>query len=726
MSDKDLLKDAREAFDRASEAEAKNRRNWLDDVRFARLGEQWPENVKRQRELDGRPCLTINRLPSFIRQVTNDARQNKPSIKFHPVGDGADQETAEILNGLTRNIEYSSNADVAYDTALDHAVTGGFGYFRINTDYASDDSFDQDILIERIANPLTVYGDPASTAADSADWDEAFITELWTKAAFKKKYPGADISNFETDEKDLMSWQENDQIRVAEWWKRTEVPSTLIKVSNGVDEMVLLEDSYLKELQLFDVQGYKITGTRETMVKKVSQRIINGCEILDTTKWAGKYIPIVPVYGDEVMVEGERHWLSLVRFAKDPQRMVNYWRTTSTELVALQPKAPWVGPKGAFDSDPVKWASANTVNHQYLEYDGPTPPQRQPFAGMPAGAIQEAMNANDDMKSIMGIFDASLGAKSNETSGRAIMARQREGDVSTFNYIDNLSRAIRHAGRILVDLIPRVYSAPRMIRVIHEDGSNKTVPINQEFNPQMEQQQEEGPQEELQEVTRLYDLTTGKYDVTCEVGPSFNTKREEAANQMTEFMRAVPGVAPLIGDLIAKNLDWPGADEMAKRLRSALPPNLQGPNPQAQAMQQQMQQMDMHAKEAVGQLQGQVQELTQKLQAMEADKQIEMGKLAIDKQNADTNRVKAINDQTKTQADIMREQAQAMQPKEDTTAPVMGAINQLMTSLQELHEYNAAPSEVVRDPAGRAVAIRKGKATRQIARGPDGRPTGVQ
>lgn len=630
MSDKDIIKDAKEAFEETQEAESKNREAWVSDVRFARLGEQWPAAVKRQRELDGRPCLTLNRLPAFIRQVTNDARQNRPAINCHPVGGGANQETAEILNGLVRNIEYSSNAEVAYDTALEHAVTGGFGYFRINTAYSHDDTFDQDLIIERIANPLSVYGDHRCTDADSANWNQAFITQMYSDAEFKAKFgKDAKPADWQADSHDKHAhWMEENATRVAEYWTRDDVQAKILKLSDG---SVVREESFLKVKDLLTQIGIQVVGDRPIMAKRVTQRIMTGAEILETNKWAGQYIPIVPVYGDEVILEGERSLVSLVRFAKDSQMMLNFWRTASTELVALAPKAPFIGPRGFANSSPDKWNTANTVNHSYLEYDGPTAPQRQAFDGPPAGALQEALNAQDDMKSIMGIFDASLGARSNETSGRAIMARQREGDVSTFNFIDNLSRAIRHAGRILVDMIPHVYNTERIIRVIHEDGENEQVTVNGQQQPNPD------AMEDAQGMLKVYDLTAGKYDVTCEAGPSFTTQREEAAAQMMQFIQSYPNAGPVIGDLLAKNLDWPGADDIADRLKALLPPAAQGVNPQLQQLQQQLQQMDQQAHQAVGQLQ-------QELQQMKADKAIEAEKLRLEGFKAETDRMKVIGE----------------------------------------------------------------------------------
>jgi hypothetical protein len=614
--DEKLIESAKEAFKQAQDAESDNRIAFADDLRFARLGEQWPAQVKRQRELEGRPCLTVNRMPSFIRQVVNDSRMNKPSIKTHPVDDGADRETADIINGLIRNIEVTSNADVAYDTAVDNAVSGGFGYWRVNIDYACEDAFDLDIRIERITNPLTVYGDPKSTAADSSDWNECFVTESLTYDEFEKRWPKAEKTDWNAlkqEDKGAL-WFMDDSLQVVEYWKREEVEKEIFLLSDG---QVMGEQDYLAVKEILDLQGITIAEQRTTRSHKVTQYIMTGAEVLESNPWPGKYIPIVPVYGEEVIVEGKRYFLSLIRHAKDSQQMYNFWRTASTELVALAPKAPFIGPKGAFKTDSGKWATANAKSHPYIEYDGNVPPQRQPFAGPPAGAIQEALNASDDMKSVMGIYDASLGARSNETSGKAILARQREGDIGTFHFIDNLARAIRHTGRIIVDLIPKIYTKARIIRTLAEDGTPGMVPVNQETI--------------INGIPKLFNLTVGKYDVTVESGPGFTTRREEAANQMMQLVQSFPQAAPLIGDLIAKNLDWPGADEIQKRLKAMLPPQIQGQNPQLKQAQDQMKQMG-----------NDLQALMQKFNELRQDKALESRKLDIDAYNAETNRLKAV------------------------------------------------------------------------------------
>jgi len=640
----DKLKTALELFELVENAESDNRIAALDDLKFARLGEQWPEEMKRKRMLENRPCLTINKMPSFIRQVVNDGRLNKPAIKVHPADDSADVKTAEIINGIIRNIEVTSNADVAYDTGLEYSVTMGFGYWRVSADYAHDDTFYQDLKIDRIANPFSVYGDPFSKGADSSDWNDAFITDLIPKKIYEKKYKGADKVDWSIGAYADMpvSWKDGENVLVAEWWSRDEVKEKILRLSNN---LVIKESLYLKKIDglsqkdILDAQGITVIGDRETRSYKVKQRIMTGAEVLEENEWPGMYIPIVAVYGEDINVEGKRYLRSLIRDAKDPQTMFNYWRTCSTELVALAPKTPFIGPVGAFETDVDKWQSANTDTHAFIEYDlvdgNPIAPQRQSFAGPPAGALQEALNASDDMKSVMGIYDASLGARSNETSGRAIVARQKEGDVSTFHFIDNQARAIRHTGKILIDLIPHYYNDARIVRIMGPDKKPQNVAINQPITGPDGQ-----PMRDENGIEQIYDLTVGKYDLTVETGPSFSTKREEAAYQMTEFIRAFPAAAPLIGDLLAKNQDWPDADEVGRRLQAALPPQVQGQNPQLQGMQQQMQQMDAQAKQAIAELQKKLADAEMKAKSEENSDLLEVAKIKIDSYKAETERLK--------------------------------------------------------------------------------------
>lgn len=627
----DVLSDAKEAFSLAESTESDNRTEAEDDIRFARLAEQWPEAILKQRQTEGRPTLTINKLPAFIRQVVNDARQNKPSIKVHPSDSGADKETAEIFSGLIRNIEYASNADVAYDTATECAVTGGFGYFRIGLDYAHEDSFDLDISIQRVANPFSVYGDPHSTAADSSDWNSAFIVDVTAKEVYKRAYPNASLTNWGSADWTKMSspWLDGEMVMTAEYWTREEYEKEILLLITGeiIPVEALETPPYAEIKAAIGAAPQLVAKARKAKCYRVKQTILNGAEVLAENNWPGQFIPIVPVYGDEVNVKGKRYFRSLIRDAKDAQRMFNYWRSNATELVALAPRVPFIGPKGAFVTDADRWATANTQSYPYLEYDGQVPPQRQPLdTGAAAGSLQEALNASDDIKTVTGLYDASLGARSNETSGRAIMARQREGDVSTFHFQDNMARAIRHAGRILIDLIPKVYTKDRIVRVIGEDGKPTTTPLGKpvpvpgpDGQPQM-QPNPEDPQGAPVPMLKVFDLAAGKYDLTVTTGPSFTSRREEAAFQMTEMIRAFPMAAAVIGPELAKNLDWPGADKIAEKLEAMSPKPGGGIPPEVQ-------QMVEHGKELIG-------KLTEENQKLKTDHAADMAKVQSDHQLA--------------------------------------------------------------------------------------------
>jgi len=661
QDDDKILEEAKDLFEQCVEAEKENRIEALADLKFGRMGDQWDDADREAREQDGRPMLTINRLPSFIRQIVNEARQNKPSIKVHPVDDSADPDTAEILNGIIRNIEIQSKADVAYDTAIDSAVSNGFGYFRIDVDYDFGDTFDQSIKINRVGNPFTVYRDPNSTSADTSDWNHAFVTEMVPEDEFKRQYPDAEPVDFESDERDEKTrlWYEDKSVRVAEYWVREEVQANLVKLSDGQS---MMESDYIENQEYFESVAIQVVDSRPIPTHEVTQYLISGAEVLETNPWAGKFIPIIDVIGDEVNIEGKRYFHSLIHFAKDSQRIYNHWRTAETELIALSPKTPFIGKEGAFDNDD-RWATANTTSHPYLEYSGEHMPQRQPFAGPPAGAITAALAASDDMKSVMGMYDASLGARSNETSGVAIRARQAEGDVSNFHFLDNMSRAIRHAGVVILDLIPHVYHEPRVMRIMGEDETPEVVRVNQEFpvmgrggQPQMQPPQMDPMGQPLTQepVMQIYDLTAGKYDVTVKAGPSFTSRREEAAQQMTQLLQSFPQAAPVIGDILAESLDWPRADEIAKRLKSMLPPGIgadddEEGNPEAEALKQQMQQ-GMQA----------FQQLQQEHEGMKVDKSIEQQKLQIDQMKAQGEQVKIQIEQFKAETDRMAAEAEAM------------------------------------------------------------------
>lgn len=604
-SDDDLLAEVRKRLQICISAESDNRSAALDDLEFV-AGDHWPDTVKRQRTIDQRPCLTINKLPTFLHQVTNDQRQNRPSIKVHPVDSGADVETAEVIQGLIRHIEYSSNADVAYDTAVNSAAAIGFGYFRLVTDYESDDSFDQEIRFKRIRNSFTVYGDPAAQEPDGSDSQFWIISTEMPKEEFSREYPNAGASSWlQTGVGDIRQhWISDDMVRVAEYYCYKNTKATLIKLSNG--------ETGWKDDLLELPEGVTIVQERESARKKVCWYKVTAVDVLEEAEIPCDWIPVFPVYGDELDIEGKVIRSGLVRHAKDPSQMYDFWMTSATEEIALRPKTPYIMAEGQEEGHEAEWAQANNRSFPYLTYKPTTvagqlapPPQRQPMADVPAGMLQMAMHASDNIKATTGIFDASLGAKGNETSGRAIVARQREGDVANFHFTDNLTRTIRHVGRCIISMIPRIYDAERVVRILGDDETVSSAVVNQPL-PQPKQDPKTGAIK-----TVLNDLTVGKYDVTVTAGPSYSTLRQEAADAMIQFGQSWPKLMDIAGDKVVKAMDWPGAEEIAERIERTIPPEIRQSEEDQQGqplqlppeVQQQMQQADQH-----------IQQLTQALQ----------------------------------------------------------------------------------------------------------------
>lgn len=631
--DDGFLRSAREKFRRAAEAGGDNRKRASEDIKFARLGEQWPETIRKLREDDDLPCLTLSEFNSFIRQVVNEARSNRPSIQVVPAEDG-DRETADIIAGLIRNIEVASDADVAYDTAVDHAVSGNVGYIRVNTAYTSDDTFDQDIVIERVADPQTVYEDPDSEAADGSDWNCCFVMKKLSKDDFQKKYKGGDKIDWHAEgyvALDDANWYDDDHIMVAEYWERTEETRQLLMLSDGT---TVFKEEYAERAEEYARFGIEPTGSpRPVRSHKVTQYIMSGVEVLDTVEWPGKWIPIIPVYGDEIFIDGKRHLKSLIHDAIDAGREKNYWRSYAAQSVALAPQVPFIGPEGAFDADP-NWSLVNNRSIPYLEYKGNVPPQRQFPSSNPAAELQQAFLAVDDMKAIIGLHNPSMGERSGADSGVAIRALQRQGDVGTYHFLDNLTRSIRHTGRILIDLIAKVYTTPRVIRVLGEDMEPEAVQVAPQDQQQalLMQMQQEG-----REISRIFDITAGKYDLVVKAGPSYGTQREYARAEMAQIISQMGDAAMVLAPLYLRNSDWPGADDVADKLEAMQGQG--GGDEQARQMQQQ-------AMAQMGQMQQQLQQLAQENDALKAQYELKSRELQIKGFEAETKRLEVQGRQT--------------------------------------------------------------------------------
>lgn len=642
MKDDDFLAEAREKFERAAEEHDDNRKAYKDDIEFALLGKQWPEEIERDRERDNSPCLVLNHTKSFIRQVVNEARSNRPSIRVVPADDNADKDTAEIISGLIRNIEVSSDADIAYDTAIESAVSGGFGYIRVNTDYTSDDTFDQDIVIERISDAMTVYPDPDGESADGSDWNCCFITKRLTEKEWERDYGDSAKVDFEGIKDCGVPWHDDEGVLVAEYWVREMSEKQIVALSDG---SVVDAEQIGEMADGMQLAGIEVVGEPRTVkTHKVVQYLMSGAEVLETVEWPGRYIPIIPVYGDEVHIDGKRTFKSLIRDAKDAQREHNYWRSKAAETIALAPMVPFIGEEGAFDADP-DWSNVNDKKIPYLQFKkGATPPQRQPYAGPSPGELQQAQMAVDDMKAIIGIYDAKLGLQSNETSGVAIRQRQRQGDIATYHFMDNLVRSIRQVGRILIDLIPKVYATERVVRILGEDFEPQTARLSPDAPP-MEQQKaqmqamQQAYAEHIGDIQAIYNITAGKYDLVVKAGPSYGTQRELVREELVETMRTLgPNFAARAYPLYLDNSDWPGADKLADEFRAMN----QLPDPkQFQQMQQQF-----------GQMQQEMQKLAQENQALKAEQNIKIKELQIDEFRAQTERMEAAAKSQTDQAEV--------------------------------------------------------------------------
>lgn len=560
-----FLAEAHARFRRAEERERDNQRLAYEDLEFLD-GNQWPAALAREREAEGRPVLTFNRMPQFVRQVVNDIRMMRPSVKVVPVDEAADEATAERLNGMIRYIENRSDAQAAYCNAGDQQVAAGIGHFLIATEYAGERTFDQEIRIVPIEDGIAVLWDPDAVLPTREDARFCFQPVDLTRAAFEERFPDAAAGDFAAAPPE--GWVSEDTVRVARYWQKKKVLRRLCLVPDAsvvdVTDQPELEARLLREAK---ARGVRLRiETREGHT--ITHALISASAVLEPeADWPGRFIPIVPVLGEEVRIGRKLSRRGMIRYARHAQQAYNFAQTTQIEAVALQPKAPFLVTDENIKTYAAEWLEANNKPLPYLRYtpdrdNGGAPPQRVAAPIASQGLAEIIKMAGQDMKDIIGIQDAGLGTASNETSGRAILARQREGDVGMFTYFDNFGRALRHCGTILCDLIPRIYDAPRIIRVMGEDGRIDLVKINQaSVDPATGAE------------TIVNDLAAGSYDVVVEQGPGFTTRREEAKRGMLEFA-AMAGkeVFAVMGDLLAKAQDWPLSDAIAERLRALLPP----------------------------------------------------------------------------------------------------------------------------------------------------------
>jgi hypothetical protein len=602
-----IIQQAQDRFRQAEEVESSTRSLQDEDEKFCNADSdnnwQWPTTIYANRSQSQRPCLTVNKVRQHCLQIVNDARQNKPSVKVHPVGFGATAQAAQVFEGIVRHIEYISNAQDAYDSATVHQVERGIGYWRVATDWADDQSLDQEIFIRPIRDAKSVYLDPDIEQADGSDARWAFVFREEPRDVWEKQHP---------DWKDLPGtsplhnsggWSDNDHIRVAEYFRKVEKKDTLYALPTGMVRKSEADELTLAMISAMEDAGVKVPS-REVPDIHIEWFLIAGNEIVERQEYPGLYIPIVRLPGEETRIDGKVDYRGHVRNLKDPQRMYNYWTSAATEFVALQSKVPWLTDVRAIEGLETYWSTANTENHAYLPYNGiddqgqPIPP---PVRATPPTMSQAYMagmeTAANEMMMASGQYQAEMGAPGNERSGIAIQQRQRQGDNATYHYIDNLGKAIRFTGKILIDLIPRIYDTPRVLQILAQDGSRTPVQVQPDAPdahapgpgaPQPGQPQQPASPAPL-DPQIIFNPNIGRYDVEAEIGPAFATRRQEAFNAFTQIAAQNASVMPIIGDLMFKAADFPMADEIAERLARMVPPQaLGGPDPHLAQLQQQV------------------------------------------------------------------------------------------------------------------------------------------
>jgi hypothetical protein len=677
------LSEALARFKLASDAEAPQRERELEDLRFLDFDEQWPDDVRRARDgsngggglppVPARPCLTINKLRQPVIQTSNEARAAKLSLQFAPKGDGATRETAEVFEDVARAIQADSRAHLARQWAYDRAIKCGRGFYRILTDYANDGDFDLDIVYRRILNQASVYLDPAATEPDWSDGMWAFIVEDVPAARYKRQFPKSRLARSLADDPGDLTGIGDEQ---PDWIQSTEDGGKVVRIAEyfyvefdrHTIGLYLAEDGSERTVRTDDpsVAGIQPTQTREIETRSVKWCKLNGVEILEENDWPGRYIPIIPVIADEANVNGERRWTGLVRPAMDAQRSYNYMRSAQVEGVGLAPRAPWVGYAETIEGYEPEWAQANTRNFSMLHLkaarDGTGAVLPQPQRNVVEPAIQAitlaAHEADSDIKATTRTFDASLGnLNPSDRSGKAIMALQKQGEQANGHYIDNLaSMSMILDGKIQLDLIPAIYNRPgRILAAIGADDQRRSIMVGQPFVegkngiPQGVPPGQPPPPE-----AKHFDLSQGAYTVAVTVGKSYTTRREESVSMMGQLAEAVPQMVPLFADIWVDNMDMPGAKQIADRLKTQLPPNLQeskdGKAPLDPQVMQQMQQMDEQNKMLAAELNAK-NELIER-ESVQAQADLDRVRLEIESKE----RIASLNSQTQIELERLKQE----------------------------------------------------------------------
>lgn len=634
-----ILEEARKRFKRAYDWEANARARFIDDIKFdagdAYNNWQWPNDQITRRQ--GRPCLTINRARQHNLDILNDARQSRVAIKVRPLRDGASYDSAEMLDGIIRHIEYLSNADSAYQMALGFAVRGGIGYVRLVTDYAGDDTFDQELYIRPIPDPLSVLLDPDIQQFDGLDAGFGFVFDDMAKDEFDRAYPEfKDTAGGSNEIAPDQSWILGEKVRIAEYFRAVPEEQKLYSYVDPEtqEEVVKTEADIDKDLrdQIIDDQE---TAERVVVNRKIEYFKIIGNVIAEEKVWPGKYIPIFRCVGEENQIDGQVDRKGHTRALIDAQRMANYNASASVEYGALQTKVPWIVALAAIEETQEDWESANIENKAFLGYkhrddegnEIPAPIRPAPPTGAPV-FMQGFRDAIEQMYLASGQNQADFGMPSNERSGVAIEQRQRQGDNATFHYLDHQAYMIRALGKAILDVFPKVYDTKRLLQWRDDAGKEGQVQIDPEAPEHFASQESEDGS-----IQAVMNPSMGIYDVQADVGPAYATRRQEAFQAFSQLLGSNKELFAIVGDIWMRFADIPGGEEAAERLKRMVPQQAMrdGPPPDVLMLQQQLEEAK-----------GFIADLSKKLEDKAQENVYESEKNVIKAYDSVTNRVKAL------------------------------------------------------------------------------------
>ena len=621
--DETIVNQAKRRFRRCSSWETNSREWFIEDIKFSNADAYnmyaWTQSAMEVRgygTVNERPCLTTNKVRQHNLQIINDAKQNKPSVKVKPVGNGATYDSALVFSSVCEHIEYISNAQQAYDTAVNFQVQGGIGWWRIVTDYAGDDSFDQEIFIRRVKDPLTIYMDPDIREQDGSDAKFAFVFDDMSREDFNAAYPKYKDKATKSPLGVTDDWVGDDKVRVAEYYRVVEESDKLVAYLDPLTGQRVIERKSKLDKDLFKaVVDYPDTKLRDITDKKVEWFLIVGNEIAEKQDWLGRYIPLVRIIGEETVIDGELDRKGHTRAMIDPQKIYNYGNSATVEQVALQTKIPFTATLGSIEGLETYWETANSVNHSVLPYnqfDDAGREQREPRRADPPAMAQAYIEglkiSSEQIKEVTGQYQAELGMESNEKSGIAIQQRQRQGDNATYHYIDNLAIGIKFTGKILIDLIPKIYDTQRVMKIMTADGKENQVTID----PRAQDAYSEKATGK-DAIASIFNPNVGKYDVEAEIGPDNGTQRQEAFKALSALMQNDKDLMKIGGDILVKMADFPMADVLAERLKRAVPPSIlgEGPPPALVQAQQQLAQLQKDLTASQDMLRKQAEALTE-------------------------------------------------------------------------------------------------------------------